>query len=121
MDFFQRLYARQVKWQHEYYERLNRVPKTQQESDKIVLENLDHAIEEVVEARREIHVRKQWNPKKMDRAMTREERFKCAEEIIDVMFFLFTSLIYLGLSYGDIQDVLRDKMNYNETREDHQV
>lgn len=119
MDFFQRLYHRQVKWQGHYYKTKGRTPKTLQESDAIVLENLDNAVEEIVEARRCIHVRKGWNPNKCDRAMTREERLHCAEEIIDVIFFLMTSLIYLGLTYFEVQDVLRDKLNFNETREDH--
>lgn len=119
-DAFQNLYSRQKFKQKALYARLNKDTSSEVGRDKIVLENLDHAIEEIVEARREIHIRKEWNPDKANKPMTGEEQSKCSEEIIDVLHFLMTSLIYLGNSYEDICHVLEDKMLTNDNRPDHQ-
>lgn len=119
-DAFKALYHRQRIKQYALYTRLNKDITTPIGMDKIVLENLDHAIEEIVEARREIHVRKDWNPDKATRPMTGPEQAQCSEEIIDVLHFLMTSLIYLGNSYDDICTILTDKMATNDARPDHQ-
>lgn len=116
---FENLYNRQTEKQASLYERLGRDTVTDVGRDHIVLENLDHAIEEIVEARREIHVRKSWNPNKADLHMSGEEREKCTEEIIDVLHFLFTACIYLDNAFKDIEDALEKKMAINNVREDH--
>lgn len=116
---FHRLYERQLRWQIKLFESLGFDQKSSTARDKIVLMNLDNAAEEVFEARRHIHVRKYWNRKKRNRAMSINERLMCAEEIIDVIHFLFTALIYLDVDYNQIESILSDKMDFNDKREDH--
>lgn len=120
-DAFFSLYERQAKWQKDLYQRLERDQDNELVAQDIVDENLYNAIEEIIEARVEIPSRKYWNPKKAKRVMTTAEKYKCAEEIIDVIHFLFTSLIYLGLNYGDVQRIIRTKMDFNNKREDHKA
>ena len=61
---FHRLFERQKRWQFKLYESLGRDQISNEAKDRIVLENLDNAAEEIFEARRWINVRKYWNPKK---------------------------------------------------------
>ena len=116
---FYRLFLRQTDKQPKLYESINKPQIFPQDQDRIVLKNLDDAIEEIVEARREIHVRKEWNPNKRERGMTYEERRKCLTEIIDAFHFLFTAAIYMGFSFEEIEQCLNDKMYENDNREDH--
>ena len=51
--------------------------------------------------------------------MSSDAKLECAEEIIDVIHFLFTALIYLGVDYDHIEKILNDKMDYNNERSDH--
>lgn len=118
-DAFKKLFLRQLTWQYELYESLGQGQRTRLNRDKVVLENLDSAVEEVIEARRNINIRKPWNPNKRDKPMSDNERLMCAEEIIDVFHFLMTSLIYLDMNYDDIQAILIDKIGFNDKREDH--
>ena len=116
---FHRLYERQLRWQFKLYESIGEGQRTRLNRDKIVLQNLDNAAEEVFEARRHVNVRKYWNPKKRDKSMNDNERLMCAEEIIDVIHFLMTALIYLDVDYNQIESILNEKMDYNDKRSDH--
>lgn len=118
---FEQLYNRQKRWQDSLFKDLfgEDYQKSRLTKDKIVDENLYNAIEEIIEARRSINVRKYWNPGKRDLPMYKQQRDECAEEIIDVFHFLMTALIYLGFDFDDIQAILRAKIDYNDTREDH--
>lgn len=118
-EAFHKLFLRQLKKQFALYSRLKKDQDSRLGRDRIVLKNIDDAVEEVIEARREIHVRKEWNPDKCERSMTQIERLQCAEEIIDAFHFLFNALIYLDLDFNQIETVLLTKMGINDEREDH--
>lgn len=120
IDAFKKLYERQYQWQTDLYNKIERHNFNEATSyDKVVDENLYNAIEEIIEARRHINCRKYWNPEKTSKRMSSNQQFECAEEIIDVFHFLMTALIYLDMSFEEIEQILLQKMNYNNTREDH--
>lgn len=120
MSAFNQLYLRQLEQQAELYARIGKKVNTRLQRDFIVLKNLDDAIEEIVEARRNVHIRKEWNPQKCDRPMNELDLTECREEIIDCFHFLMTALIYLDTSWEEVQSVLLEKMLFNDHREDHQ-
>lgn len=119
IDAFKELFYRQDEWQYDLYERIGRNQSDCLSKDKIVDENLMNAIEEIIEARREIPCRKYWNDKKRELPMDPDAQKRCGEEIIDVFHFLMTALIYMDFTYEDIQEILRNKMAFNDTRADH--
>jgi hypothetical protein len=119
-DAFKRLFYRQMLWQEKLFQRINKTPVRPDEYDHIVDINLYNAIEEIIEARRHISVRKYWNPSKAELPMDAQTQDLCAEEIIDVFHFLMTALIYMDFTYEDIQSILTTKMEFNDNRSDHQ-
>ena len=120
MGAFNELYLRQVRAQFELYKRINKPSETRLDRDRIILKNLDDSIEEIVEARRNVHCRKEWNPDKQFRPMNAIDLNYCREEIIDAFHFLMTALIYSDASWDDVESQLREKMLFNDHREDHQ-
>ena len=119
MSAFKELYLRQVRAQRELYERIGKPSETRLERDHIVLKNLNDAIEEIIEARRHVHCRKDWNPDKQFRPMNEVDIEDFREEVIDVFFFLMTALIYSDASWEDVELQLREKILFNDHREDH--
>ena len=119
MSAFKELYLRQLRAQFELYERINKPTKTRLDRDRVILKNLDDSVEEIIEARRHVHCRKEWNPTKQFLPMNEIDLADCREEIIDAFHFLMTALIYSDASWEDVELQLREKMLFNDHREDH--
>lgn len=86
------------------------------EKQEKLLDFIDHSIEELIEVRRELPLRKHW---KKDRYSARPDYEKVKEEMIDVLHFILTLFLILDMDAHDIFEAYcaKHKVNY-ERQED---
>lgn len=85
-----------------------------------ILNNLFHATEELIEARREV-ARRPWKVGEVGCLDSEEKRKAFAEELFDVMLFIRATLAYAGISGQEFCQIALNKLNYNESRPDHKT
>lgn len=85
-----------------------------QEQERITLDFIDHTIEELIELRRELPVRKSWSSKRDNPP----DENKTKEEYIDALHFFVTIAIINGWNAKDIYDAYIKKNNINHIRQD---
>lgn len=85
-----------------------------------ILNNLFHATEELIEARREV-ARRPWKRGEIGCLDTEEKRTAFAEELFDVMLFIRATLAYAGINGNEFCKIAISKLNYNESRQDHKT
>jgi NTP pyrophosphatase (non-canonical NTP hydrolase) len=87
---------------------------------QLIVNNLGHLMEEVIEARREV-VRRPWKKDEKGCLDSKEKRAAFIEEMFDVLLFFRATLAYAGVSGEDFVEAAFDKLSYNSTREDHKT
>lgn len=85
-----------------------------------ILNNLFHATEELIEARREV-ARRPWKVGEIGCLDSEDKRVAFAEELFDVMLFIRATLAYAGISGQEFCEIALKKLNYNESRPDHKT
>lgn len=86
------------------------------EKQEKLLDFIDHAIEELIEVRRELPLRKHW---KKDSKTAPVDYDKVKKEMIDVLHFILTLFLILDMDEHDIFEcyIAKHKVNY-ERQED---
>jgi hypothetical protein len=87
---------------------------------QMIINNLGHMMEEVVEARREV-VRRPWKVEEVGCLDNAEKRSAFIEEMFDVLLFFRATLAYAGISGDEFVEVAAAKLHYNSIREDHKT
>lgn len=91
---------------------------SKEERYQMINNNLFHACEELIEARREI-VRRPWKKEEQGCLDNEVKRKAFIEEVFDVILFLRASLAYAEVSGEEFCEVALSKLEYNATRTDH--
>ena len=52
--------------------------------------------------------------------MDEEVQKLCALELVDTLHFIMNAFVYLGFSYSQIEELIEEKMDFNNRRVDHQ-
>ena len=89
-----------------------------EERYQLINNNLFHACEELIEARRELK-RRPWKKDEDGFLDNDHKREAFIAEVFDVMLFLRASLAYAGISGEEFCLVANKKLKFNETRSDH--
>jgi len=99
--------------QAEFYYKVKSVASLRQTNKQdLILEQIHHCIEELIEIRRELPARKDWSAKKYD-----EPNWDAVkEEAVDALHFLFNIFILLELNANEIVRLYEDKDNINYER-----
>lgn len=87
---------------------------------QMIINNIGHMIEEIVEARREV-VRRPWKVNEVGCLDSEEKRDAFIEEMFDVLLFFRATLAYAGISGEEFIAAAVKKLKYNSEREDHSV
>lgn len=85
---------------------------------RMIVDNIGHMMEEVVEARREV-VRRPWKKGEIGCLDTLEKREAFVEEMFDILLFFRATLAYAQISGEEFCEIAYKKMRYNEKRKDH--
>lgn len=85
-----------------------------------ILNNLFHATEELIEARREV-ARRPWKIGEIGCLDSEEKRLAFAEELFDVMLFIRATLAYAQISGEEFVEIGLRKLKYNAKRPDHKT
>lgn len=86
---------------------------TSAERNRLIIEYISHAAEELFEARMEIP-RKNWKSESEDFS---RERFAC--ELFDVIAFIGAIIAYADISAEEFNALALHKLKYNSERVDH--
>jgi hypothetical protein len=87
---------------------------------RMIIDNLGHMMEEVIEARRNV-VRRPWKRGEVGCLDTPEKRQEFIEEMFDVLLFFRATLAYAQISGEEFCDAAYRKLEYNDKRKDHRV
>lgn len=85
---------------------------------RMIIDNLGHMMEEVIEARREV-ARRPWKKGEIGCLDTIEKREAFIEEMFDVLLFFRATLAYAQVPGEEFCEIAYKKMNYNDQRKDH--
>lgn len=109
--------------QHEMASACGKFPSPLAEMSKderyqMILNNLFHAVEELIEARQELK-RRPWKVNESGCLDSDEKRKAFADEVFDIMLFLRAALAYAEISGKEFCEIAIAKLNHNKLRSDH--